>query len=179
MYHEPSQGWRKVMYPGTRMLTFDDKTVESRIEFVKKIAHFYPVDGHLVSKLPLFFPAYHCLHSNCECFAVWIVTGSWSSLQGLDGAKLIGTTAGFVSGGIASAATLTTASVAVPATGLWGLLGFTTSVSLATACPILIPVSILGSAALGYTSAKACNRGLRDKWSHITSSLSDIMENHK
>ena len=68
---------------------------------------------------------------------------------------------------------LVDAAVAVPTTGVWGWLGYTTI----TACPWVIPVALVSGAAVGYVGSKRCgvsklnDETLRIQQSRITSEL--------
>lgn len=94
------------------------------------------------NNLPTLLPPHHLLYANSECIAVWVKTGHWSTLQGsiflhsstVGNAKQTATLAMFLSAQTAT----------VPASGLWGWLGGTTTVSLFTAQPWVVPALIGG-----------------------------------
>lgn len=92
--------------------------------------------------IPTLLPPHHLLYANSECIAVWVKTGHWSTLQGsiflhsstVGNAKQTATLAMFLSAQTAT----------VPASGLWGWLGGTTTVSLFVAQPWIVPALIGG-----------------------------------
>lgn len=197
---ESSKDWHKVLYfnrsdhpvletarPGTCTAEKRDalELVMDRIEFVRRIAVFRAGnDGTLISHAPAPFPSYNVLTANCECFAVWISTGTWCSLQGLASARSL---TGKVAGASVAAATTTAVTVAVTTTevttaaaGVWGWLGYTTTTtvttSLAAACPWLIPLTLVASAGLGYGSSKLCDKSLSSQFSATTKLLSDAFD---
>ncbi len=92
--------------------------------------------------IPTLLPPHHLLYANSECIAVWVKTGHWSTLQGsiflhsstVGNAKQTATLAMFLSAQTAT----------VPASGLWGWIGGTTTVSLFVAQPWIVPALIGG-----------------------------------
>jgi hypothetical protein len=134
---ESAHKWRKVEYKaswwrrslwrsGTCTAVASDPPglVLSRVAFLL---------DHADEKLP----DYHFLKANCECVAVWCKTGAWATLQASTFLHA------YAAGQAKSAATLamyaTSQQVTVPATGLWGFLGFTTKASLLSTQPYLLP----------------------------------------
>ena len=123
---------------------------------------------HFIVDHPEVLPDYHVLYANCECVAVWCKTGHWSTLQA---SSFLEYTA---AGQAKSAATMATAAahtqVTVPATGVWGWLGYTTKVSLMTAQPLVVPalasygIVTVGAPALLYQAA-------RSQWKKTTAEL--------
>lgn len=86
---------------------------------------------------PDVLPAYHAVRSNCECVAVWCKTGTWGTLQATSWLSMTAAGQAKQTATIASVAAAT--QVTVPASGLWGWLGYTTQVSLFSTQPLLIP----------------------------------------
>jgi hypothetical protein len=83
-------------------------------------------------------PTYHTLYSNSETAAFWCKTGYWSTLQVADFLHL--TFAGQLKSSVTLGAYVSTQTVTVPAAGIWGYLGFTTKVTLASTQPLLLPL---------------------------------------
>ena len=95
---------------------------------------------------PDVLPKYDAVTANCECVAVWCKTGTWATLQAIN--WLVMTAAGQVKsavtvGGFAAA---TQVPITVPAAGLWGWMGYTTSTSV----PLLATQPYLLPAIIGY-----------------------------
>jgi len=87
-------------------------------------------------------PDYHVLHANCECVAFWCKTGNWSTLQASSFLELTAAGQAKSTATLAATAAGTTATVTVPASGIWGSwFGFTTtsSVSWLSLHPMAIP----------------------------------------
>jgi hypothetical protein len=111
---------------------------------------------------PHLLPDYHVLHANCECVAFWCKTGRWSTLQASRFLEL--TTAGQVksSATLAAAAAGATTTVTVPASGVWGWLGYTSTaqVSWMSLHPLAMPglacyaVVTIAIPAMMYASAQ-------------------------
>jgi len=123
------------------------KLVLARLRFLLEYGEevFPPPSKDQLEKknsLPTLLPPHHLLYANSECIAVWVKTGHWSTLQGsiflhsstVGNAKQTATLAMFLSAQTAT----------VPASGLWGWLGGTTTVSLFTAQPWVVPALIGG-----------------------------------
>jgi len=120
-------------------------------------------------------PDYHVLHANCECVAFWCKTGSWATLQASSFLEL--TAAGQVksTATIAATAASSTATVTVPAAGIWGSwFGFTSTstVSWLSLHPMAIPglacyaAVTVGVPAVMYATA-------HKKWTETTQRLND------
>lgn len=92
----------------------------------------------LLSSEDLVLPTYHSLYSNSETAAFWCKTGYWSTLQVADFLHL--TFAGQLKSSVTLGAYVSTQTVTVPAAGIWGYLGFTTKVTLASTQPLLLPL---------------------------------------
>ena len=130
---------------------------------------------HFILQHPDQLPEYHVLHANCECVAVWCKTGHWSTLQGSSFLEL--TAAGQLkqSATIAATAAGSTATVTVPAAGIWGSwFGFqtTSTVSWLSLHPMAIPglacyaAVTVGVPAMVYASA-------HKQWKETTERLSN------
>jgi hypothetical protein len=113
---------------------------------------------HFILNHPHLIPAYHVLYANCECVAVWCKTGHWSTLQARS--VLEYTAAGQAKSATTLAAAAAHTQVTVPASGVWGWLGYTTKMSLLTAQPMIVPalagygIVTVGAPALLYHTAK-------------------------
>ena len=94
------------------------------------------------NNLPTLLPPHHLLYANSECIAVWVKTGHWSTLQG--SVFLHSSTVGNVKQTATLAMYLGAQTATVPASGLWGWLGGTTTVSLFAAQPWVVPALIGG-----------------------------------
>ena len=105
-------------------------------------------------------PEYHVLYANCECVARWCKTGTWATLQ------VKSVLASVSSGSALGAGALGVAEATVPATGLWGTLGFTTTVSAAVAFPALLCGTVAGGVASTGTYVHA-----KIRWSKIENTL--------
>lgn len=91
---------------------------------------------------PPLLPPHHLLYANSECIAVWVKTGHWSTLQG--SIFLHSSTVGNAKQTATLAMYLSAQTATVPASGLWGWLGGTTTVSLFAAQPWVVPALIGG-----------------------------------
>jgi len=91
---------------------------------------------------PTLLPPHHLLYANSECIAVWVKTGHWSTLQG--SIFLHSSTVGNAKQTATLAMYLGAQTATVPASGLWGWLGGTTTVSLFAAQPWVVPALIGG-----------------------------------
>ena len=87
-------------------------------------------------------PPHHLLYANSECIAVYCKTGSWSTLQA--SIFLHSSTVGNVKQTATVATLLASQTVTVPAAGIWGFFGGTTTVSLFTAQPWVVPALVGG-----------------------------------
>lgn len=103
--------------------------------------HFLMMHFHLV-------PPYHLFECNCETVAVWCTTGEWRTRQVSHLLNWSKTTSVLGTGGAYfSAATTTTTCVST--SGLAGLLGTTTELTLLAANPLLLPAIYVTGAAVG------------------------------
>jgi hypothetical protein len=91
---------------------------------------------------PPLLPPHHLFYANSECIAVWIKTGHWSTLQA--SVFLHSSTVGNVKQTATLAMYLSSQTVTVPAAGIWGFFGGTTTVSLFAAQPWLVPALVGG-----------------------------------
>ena len=166
-YETDADDWHKVQYrvgfwkrhlswSGTCTQTPSDPPgmVRARVQFL--VDH-----PHLI-------PPYDAIQSNCECVALWCKTGTWSTLQA---ASWLSTAA---AGQMKSAATMagaaTATQVTVPATGVWGWLGYTTQVSLASTQPLLLPaIAAFGVITVGLPAVSLALA--RRHWNKMTTTL--------
>ena len=123
---------------------------------------------------PEVLPAHHILFSNSECIAVWCKTGRWSTLQA--SIVLQSTAAGNLKSSVllatgVGAATVTTT---VPASGIAGWLGFTTTstVSLLSVQPWLVPL-LAGYGLLTVGTPLVLFLKARERWEEATTDLND------
>ena len=89
-------------------------------------------------------PPNHLLYANSECIAVYCKTGRWSTLQAA--IFLHSSTVGNIKQTATVTAFLSAQTATVPASGLWGFFGGTTTVTLFTAQPWLVPALVGGGA---------------------------------
>jgi hypothetical protein len=123
---------------------------------------------------PSIIPEHHILFSNSECIAVWCKTGRWSTLQA---SFFLHSTA---AGNLKSTATLatvagtSTVTSIVPATGISGWFGMTTTttVSLFSAQPWLIPV-LAGYGILTIGTPIIVLKKAKEQWASVTTKLTD------
>lgn len=123
---------------------------------------------------PAELPPHNILFSNSECIAVWCKTGRWSTLQA--SIFLYSTAAGNLktmvlgSTGVATATTTITA----PATGIAGWFGLTTTttVSLLSVQPWLIPL-LAGYGLIAVGTPIILAMKAKEKWERATEQLND------
>lgn len=87
-------------------------------------------------------PPHHIFYANSECIAVWIKTGHWSTLQAA--VFLHSSTIGNVKQTATLAMYLSAQTVTIPAAGIWGFFGGTTTISLFSAQPWIVPALVGG-----------------------------------
>lgn len=85
-------------------------------------------------------PPFHIFKSNSECCAVWCTTGRWHNLQA--SSFFHSTAAGQAKSTATLALYASNQTVTVPASGIWGMMGFTTKVSLIAAQPCVLPALV-------------------------------------
>lgn len=86
---------------------------------------------------PNLLPPHHLLYANSECIAVYCKTGRWCTIQAM--IFLHSSAVGNAKQSVTLAAVLSAQTVTVPASGFWGFFGGTTTVSLFSAQPWLVP----------------------------------------
>ncbi len=91
---------------------------------------------------PTLLPPHHLLYANSECIAVFCKTGRWSTLQA--SIFLHTSTFGNAKQTATMAMFLSSQTVTVPASGFWGWFGGTTTISLFSAQPWLVPALVGG-----------------------------------
>ncbi|CAJ1965661.1 unnamed protein product [Cylindrotheca closterium] len=123
---------------------------------------------------PEVLPPHHILFSNSECIAVWVKTGRWSTLQA--SVFLQATTVGNIKNTATITATLAaaTTTVTVPASGVMGWLGFTTTtqVGLMAVHPWLIPV-LAGYGLIAIGTPMIILKKCKDQWKEATQDLTE------
>jgi len=118
-------------------------------------------------------PEYHSIYSNCECVAVWCKTGTWSTLQA---ASFLSAAAATQVKGTATIAGIAAAqTVSVPAAGVWGWLGYTTTVPLMTVNPFVFP-AICAYGAITVGGPAICLAVAKSKWKATTKRLNDALD---
>ncbi len=98
--------------------------------------------GHVKSQRQNLLPPHHLLYANSECIAVFCKTGRWSTIQAA--IFLHTSTVGNVKQTATVAMFLGSQTVTVPASGIWGWFGGTTTLPLFTAQPWLVPALVGG-----------------------------------
>jgi hypothetical protein len=94
------------------------------------------------AKVEPLLPPHHLLYANSECLAVWCKTGHWSTLQA--SVFLSSTSLGNAKQTATLAMFLSAQTVTIPASGFWGFFGGTTTVSLFSTQPWLVPALVGG-----------------------------------
>eukprot|EP00934_Nitzschia_sp_Nitz4_P005035 Nitzschia sp. Nitz4//scaffold331_size19140//4239//5297//NITZ4_008732-RA/size19140-processed-gene-0.32-mRNA-1//1//CDS//3329548176//5025//frame0 len=130
---------------------------------------------HFIVQNPQVLPDYHVVNANCECVAVWCKTGQWMTLQA---SSVLGST---LAGNIKSSATLSasaaasTVSVQVPAHGVMGWFGYTTTtqVSWLSLHPLVIP-ALAGYAVVTVGTPAAMYLVAHKQWKRTTERLESI-----
>jgi hypothetical protein len=119
---------------------------------------------------PEYLPCYSTVQSNSECVAVWCKTGTWATTQA---ASFL---SAFALGQAKSAVTLAgvaaSTQVTVPAAGLWGWLGYTTTTSFAAANPMVLPLVAVYGVVTVMAPALWLWRA-KDRWEKLTIELND------
>ena len=123
---------------------------------------------------PQDLPPHHLLFANSECIAVWCKTGAWGTLQA--SIFLYSTAAGNLKTAILSSAGVAgaTTTVTVPATGIAGWFGMTTTatVSLVSVQPWLVPaLAGYGLIAVGTPMILAIKA--KERWENATMKLNN------
>lgn len=118
-------------------------------------------------------PPYHSIFSNCECVAVWCKTGTWSTLQAAS--FLSHVAVGQVKGTATLAGIAAAQTVSVPAAGVWGWMGYTSTVPLMTMQPLLLP-AICAYGAISVGGPAVCLVVARKKWKETSQRLNAALE---
>jgi len=128
---------------------------------------------YLVSN-PHVLPPHHIFYSNSECIAVWCKTGVWSTLQA--SIYLHSTAAGNFKSAVTAAAAVSgsTVTTTVPATGIGGWFGMTTTatVSLVSVQPWIIP-ALAGYGIIAVGGPYIVLRKCHEHWRRATTDLND------
>lgn len=123
---------------------------------------------------PSLLPPHHILFCNSECIAVWCKTGRWSTLQA---SIFLHSTA---AGNLKSAATIafgvgtSTVTTTVPASGIAGWFGFTTTstVGLLSVNPWLVPI-LAGYGIVAVGTPLIMYQQSKKKWEETTNLLNE------
>jgi len=128
---------------------------------------------YLITK-PHVLPPHNIFYSNSECIAVWCKTGVWSTFQAV--VYLNSTAAGNFKTVVTAAAAVgsSTVTTTVPASGIAGWFGMTTTttVSLVSVQPWLIPV-IAGWSLIAVGTPVIFLKKCHNHWRDITTMLND------
>lgn len=128
---------------------------------------------YLISN-PHVLPAHNIFYSNSECIAVWCKTGVWSTFQA--SVYLHSTAAGNFKTVVTAAAAVGTSTVTttVPASGIAGWFGMTTTttVSLVSLQPWLIP-ALAGWSLIAVGTPVLFLRKCHERWKKTTQTLND------
>ena len=118
-------------------------------------------------------PKYHSIFANCECVAVWCKTGTWSTLQA--SSFLSHAAVGQVKGTAVIATAAASAQATVPAAGMMGWLGFTTTVPLMSVQPFLLPaICAYGAVTIGGPAAVLAYA--KSSWKETTKRLNEALD---
>lgn len=116
---------------------------------------------------PHVLPTYNTLSSNDECICVWILTGIYCTLQVCS--QLYVFSASQIKSAVVTSGVVSHMTVSVPVTGMWGYLGYTTTVPLTTAQPIIIPL-LVGYGLISILPLEMLRR-YKKKWRAIEEDL--------
>ncbi|CAB9527309.1 expressed unknown protein [Seminavis robusta] len=117
-------------------------------------------------------PKYHSIYANCECLAVWAKTGNWSTLQA--SSMLSHAAVGQVKTTTTLASIAAAQTVTVPAAGMWGWMGFSTSVPLMTANPLILPALVTyGTVSVGLPAVYLAMA--KSRWNKTTETLNEAL----
>ena len=114
--------------------------VIARLRFL--LEHSEEDDTSKIKQTTPLLPPHHIFYANSECIAVWIKTGHWSTLQAA--VFLHSSTIGNVKQTATLAMYLGAQTVTIPAAGIWGFFGGTTTISLFSAQPWIVPALVGG-----------------------------------
>jgi len=163
------QEWKKVQYEAPlwkRMLWSSGSCTAAQSDpAALVVARARYLLGH-----PDQLPSYHIMKANCECVVVWCTTGRWMTLQASSLLHMMA--AGQLKSTVTMAAWAKTATVTVPSAGIWGWLGYSTQVSLASTQPYLLP-AIAGFGAVTVGGPACILLTCRKFWSDTTQGLND------
>jgi hypothetical protein len=124
---------------------------------------------------PDVLPPYSASHSNCECVAVWCKTGTWCTLQATS--WLSTTAAGQAKSAVVAGSIVSATQISVPAAGMWGWLGYTTTTTLAAVNPFLLPaIAVYGVVTVGAPALWLMHA--QKTWKELTAKLNDSFWAH-
>jgi len=166
----PAVGWIKVKYG----VALGDRLLGSSSKALKTAAQCNPVALILARvkfliENPDVVSEFELVHADRECLAVWCKTGRWATVEVssyLSIASRVQTMGCLATVGSA------VLPVTVPASGLWGYLGYTVQISLFEAAPIIPLIAVGGVVA---TTIIAWQRYQR-KWRDLTYTLNRAFE---
>lgn len=128
---------------------------------------------------PETLPSYDLMNSNCECVAVWCKTGTWGTLQAASWLAI--TAAGQAKSAMTVAGVAASTQVTVPASGLWGTIGYTTQASFLSMHPFAVPlIAAYGVVTAGVpaVSLMRCKRRWREQTEEMNQAFwEDAVEN--
>jgi hypothetical protein len=176
VYESPARDWHRVVYgargfwprrAGTSTAARCDAPglVRARVQFLVEASSSRPTQPQ-----PVLLPAYHVVHANCECVAVWCKTGTWGTVQATSWLAMAA--AGQAKSAVTVAGMAASTQVTVPAAGLWGWLGYTTHVSLLSTQPYLVPaIAAYGIVTVGVPMIMLMRS--KQKWKERTIALNE------
>jgi len=125
---------------------------------------------NFIIQYPELLPDYHVIYANCECVAFWCKTGEWSTLQASTLLEMAA--AGQAKQSATLALTAASTQVSVPASGVWGWMGYTSSVSWLSLHPMVAP-ALAGYAAVTIGTPAIIYYKAKGRWEETTKQLCD------
>lgn len=125
---------------------------------------------NFIIQYPELLPDYHVIYANCECVAFWCKTGEWSTLQASTFLEMAA--AGQAKQSATLALTAASTQVSVPAAGVWGWMGYTSSVSWLSLHPMVAP-ALAGYAAVTIGTPAIVYYKAKGHWQETTKRLCD------
>ncbi|KAL3936258.1 MAG: hypothetical protein SGBAC_008384 [Bacillariaceae sp.] len=125
---------------------------------------------NFIIQYPELLPDYHVIYANCECVAFWCKTGEWSTLQASTLLEMAAAGQAKQSATVALSAAST--HVSVPASGIWGYMGYTSSVSWISLHPMVVP-ALAGYAAVTIGTPAIIYYKAKGRWQETTKRLCD------
>ncbi|CAJ1969904.1 unnamed protein product [Cylindrotheca closterium] len=125
---------------------------------------------NFIIQYPELLPDYHVIYANCECVAFWCKTGEWSTLQASTMLEMAA--AGQAKQSATLALTAASAQVSVPASGVWGWMGYSSTVSWLSLHPMVAP-ALAGYAAVTIGTPAIIYYKAKGRWEETTKHLCD------